>query len=88
MLAACARRAALVGVGLLPYGSPLRQRDGPLPRRTAVLRRASAASNAAGVRVCAHANAPPLALSREEAQHARLRCARAAPRWLESVNAL
>ena len=31
---------------------------------------------------------PALSLSREEAQHARLRCARAVPRWLESVAAL
>ena len=144
----------------MPYGSPLRQRDGPLPRCTAVLRRASRGlQRAAGLRVCAHANAPrarslsgggaaralaacarraalvgvgpcPMeahcasetalslgarpcsdvpaaasneqpafacahsrtrharALSREEAQHARLRRARAAPRWLESVHAL
>ena len=65
-LAVCARRAGWSRP--LPYGSPLRQRDGPLPRCTAVLRRASRGlQRAAGVRVCAHANAPPRALSREEA---------------------
>ena len=73
----------------IPYETPLRQRDGPLPRCTAVLRRASRGlQRAAGVRVCAHANVPPNALSREEAQHARMRRARAAPRWLEFVPAL
>ena len=55
------------------FNSPLRHRECPIPRRTAVLRRASRGlRRAAGVRVCAHANAPPRALSREEAQHARL----------------
>ena len=72
----------------MPYESPLRQRDGPLPRARPCSDVPAAASNAAGVRVCAHANAPTRALSREEAQHTRLRRARAAPRWLESVHAL
>ena len=71
------------------YGSSLRQRDGPLPRCTTVLRRASRGrQRAAGVRLCAHAIAPPHALSRNEAHHARLRRLRAAPRWFESVYAL
>ena len=70
----------------MPYERRLRQRDGPLPRCTAVLRRASSCLHrAAGVRVCAHVNAPPHALFREEAHHARLRRVRAAPRWLEST---
>ena len=44
--------------------SPLRHRDGPIPRCTAVLRHASCGlQRAAGVPVCAHANAPPRALS-------------------------
>ena len=48
----------------MSYGSPLRQRDGPLRRCTAVLRRASRGlQRADGVRVCAHAIAPPRALS-------------------------
>ena len=38
--------------------------------------------------MCAHTNAPRHALSREEAHHARLRSARAAPRWLMSVHTL
>jgi len=73
----------------MPYGYPLRQRDGPLPRCMAMLRCASRGlQRVAGVRVCAHANAPPHALSREKAHHAHLRRARAAPRWLESIHAL
>ena len=73
----------------MPYGSPMRQRDGPLPRRTAVLRHASRGlQRADGVRVCAHAIAPPHTLPQEEAQHARLRRAHAPPRWLESAHAL
>ena len=72
----------------MPHGSPLRERDGPLSRRTATLRRASRGlQRADGVRVCAHANTPPCALSREVAQHARLRRLRAAPRWFESAHA-
>ena len=39
-----------------------------------------------GVHVSAHAIAPPQALPQEDAQHARLRSARAALRWLESVH--
>ena len=71
------------------YYRPLRQRDGPLPRCTAVLRHTSRGlQRADGVRVCAHAIAPLHALSREEVHHAHLRRARAAPRWLESVHTL
>ena len=55
------------------FGSPMRERDGPLLRCTAALRRAShGLQRAAGVRVCAHENAPPRALPREVAQHARI----------------
>ena len=44
----------------MPYERRLRQRDGPLPRCTAVIRRASRGpQRVAGVRVCAHANVPP-----------------------------
>ena len=65
----------------LSVESPLRQRDGPLPRCTAALRRASRGlQRAASVRLGAHANAPPRALSREEAHHARMRRERDARR--------
>ena len=74
---------------LLPYGSPLCHRDSSFLRCTATLRRASSGLHrAACVRVCAQANVPPRTLSREVAQHARLRRARAAPRWLGSFHAL
>ena len=72
---------------VVPYESPLRQRDGPLPRCTAVLRRASGGhQRAAGVCFCAHANASRRALSREEAHHARLRRARTMPQLSNSVS--
>ena len=72
----------------MPYESPLRQRDGPLARCTAVLRRVSRGSQrAAGVRMYAHANMPPRTLSPEVTQHTRLRRVRAAKRWSESTHA-
>ena len=53
---------------LMAFESQLCHRDGRLPRCEAVLRRAShGLQRAAGVRVCAHANAPARALSRKEA---------------------
>ena len=70
----------------IPHGSPLRQRNGPLARCTAVFRHASRGlQRAAYLRMCARKKAPlrSHSLSLEEAQHARLRHARAAPRWLE-----
>ena len=74
---------------LVPYGRPLRERDGPLLRCTATLRIVSSGlQRAAGVRVCAQANMPPQALSWEVAQHAHLRRSRAAPHWLGSVHSL
>ena len=74
---------------LVPYESPLRHRDSPIPRCTVVLRRACRGlQQAAGARVCAHANASRCALSREEAQHVSLQCACAAPRWFESAHAI
>ena len=75
----------------MPYGSPLNQRNGHLPRCTAVFRHASCGlQRAAYLHMCARKKAPLRAcsLSREEAQHARLRRARAAPRWLDSVQTL
>ena len=88
-LAARARCAALVAVGLCPYKKPLRQRDGPFPLCTAALRRASQGlKQEAGLRMCARKSATARSLSREEAQNTRLRRARAAPRCLESVRAL
>ena len=73
----------------IPYKTPLRQRDVPLLRRTAVFWHASRGlQREVGVCVCAHAIAPPHALPQEEEQHARLRSARAAPRWFESVHSL
>ena len=45
------------------YGSPLRQRDGPLPRSTAALRRASWGLHTAFLRMCAGKNATARALS-------------------------
>ena len=76
----------------MPYGSPLRQRDGRSP---SVHGRAPTCQPRAPHEqlTCVRAQvrtAPPraLALSREEAQHARLRRARAPPRWLESAHAL
>ena len=53
--------------------------------------RSAASKRAAYLRMCASkksAAACALSLSREEAQHARLRLARAPPRWLESVYTL
>ena len=74
----------------LPYESPLRQRDGPLPRCTAALRRANRGlQHAAFLRRCARNNATARALSLGRRRStARLQRARAAPRWLESVPAL
>ena len=49
----------------LPYGSPLCQRDGPLPRCTAALRRASCGLHqAAFLCMCARKSTTALALSR------------------------
>ena len=60
---ACARRRADWTRSWLDR-SQLQQRDGPLPRCTAVLRRASRGlQQAASIRACAHANAPLRALS-------------------------
>ena len=67
----------------MPYRSPLHERDGPLPRCTGALRRASSnLQRAAGVRVCAQEN------YREVAQLPRLRRARASPRWLDTAYVL
>ena len=88
-LAACARRAALVGVGSCPM-------EAPCASKTALSHGARPCSNvpaAASDRQLSCACAPKKryrarSLSRLQAQHARLRRARAAPRWLESVPAL
>ena len=86
-LAACARCAALIGVGLCftevhcASDTALFLGARPCSDVPAVV-----ASN--GVRVCAHANAPPRAFSRHVTHHARLWRLRDAPRWLESVPGL
>ena len=72
----------------LPYGSPLRQRDGALPRCTAALRRACRGiQQAAFLRMCARNNAISRVLSLGRRRNTRA-CGVCAPRWLESVPAL
>ena len=75
----------------VPYGRALHQPRASLLRCTAVLRRASCGLqrklSAAAFRV-AEASLRPLSLSREKAQHANLRRARAAPRKLRSLREL
>ena len=83
--ATCARRPRWVESVYTPW-TPLRQRNVPFARCTAVLRHATRGlQRAAYLRMCARKKAPlrSHSLSLEEAQHARLRHARAAPRWLE-----
>ena len=71
------------------YGRALREREAALLRCKAVLPRASPCPHLVRwVARVARLRATALALSWEEAQHARLRRARAAPRWLHSVHAL
>ena len=73
----------------MSYGSTLRQRGGPLPRCTALLRRAiHGLQRAARFRLTERKRATALALCWEEAQHARLRRARAPLRWSESAHVL
>ena len=85
-LAACARRAGWTQ--FLPYGSPLHQRDGPLPRCTAALRRACRGfQQAAFLHMCASNNATARALSLGRRRSTRA-CGVCAPRWLDSVPAL
>ena len=75
----------------VPYGRALHQPRASLLRCTAVLRRASCGLqrklSAAAFRE-AEASLRPLSLSREKAQHANLRRARAAPRKLRSLREL
>ena len=79
--AARARSAAPVRVDLCPIKAHCASETASLPRGKTVLRRASRGlQRAAGVRVCAHTNAPLCTLCGEEAPRARLRRARAAPR--------
>ena len=88
-LAARVRCAALFEVSSLPIKAHCVSEIGPHPRCMAVLRRASRGlQRASGVNVCAHANAPARTHSWAEAQHARLRRARAALRWLQWAYAL
>ena len=89
-LAACARRAALDVVGSCPSEeSCTTERHLPLGVRPCSDVRAKA-SNEQPACACAHTRSRhcALSLSLEEVQHARWRCASAAPRWLESVHAL
>ena len=73
--AGCSRSVSL--------GRALNQREASLLRCKAVLRCASRwLQQTVGLRVSVHAMVPLRSLSRDEAQHARLRRARAAPRWL------
>ena len=70
----------------MPRGCPLRHFHGHPPRCTAVFRHASRSlQQAAFLRMCARKNATARSLFREVTQHARLRRARAAPRWLNSI---
>ena len=86
-LAVCARRAVLVVVG----PRPMKARCASETALSLVAQPCSDVPTAATneqptfARVCAHANAPPRVLSREEAQHARLRHPHATPHWLASV---
>ena len=88
-LAARARRAAQVGVGPCPleghFTSERHLSLGVRPCSDVP----NAASNAKQApRVAGRRRYCALSFSREEAQHAHLRRARAAPRWLESDHAL
>ena len=88
-LAACARRAALVGVGPCPMEAHCASETALSLGARPCSDVPAAASNEQPAFACAHTRKRHArALSREEAQHARLRRARAAPRWLESVHAL
>ena len=93
-LATCVRAAALVGVG--PYSMKPHLVSGTadsLSARPCSDVSVAASKREAYLRTCASQTAQTaralslsLTLSQEEAQHARLRRARAAPRWLESVH--
>ena len=88
-LATCARPAALLQSAHIPW-KPTAPAGRPSPRCMAVLRRVrrklQTSSCLACVRKSELRKPRALSLSREEAQHARLRRARAAPCWLESAH--
>ena len=89
-LATCARRAALVRVGSCPMGAHCANKTALFVGARLRSDVPAATSNKQVSCVCAQETKRHRArsLCREEAQHARWRSARAAPRWLDSVPSL
>ena len=87
-LAACARRAALVVVGLVLIERALHRREASLFRRAAVVRRASCGLQRQASAAChAQRRRAGARCLWEEAQHSSLLRVRAVPRWLWSAHA-